>query len=109
MSDASTKKCKICGKEEPYMMSWETECYSCRKENHEREIKQQIEDGEITEVDCEDEVYCPYCGWKQVGECDDETFYVEGEYEFTCYECEKEFLIDTRASYSYSTRRKKNS
>lgn len=98
------KICKICEKERN-MMSWETECYPCKKERHEREIKQQIEDGEITSVDCEDEVYCPYCGWKQGAECDDETFYVEGEYGFTCCECEKEFWVETRVSYSYSTRR----
>jgi hypothetical protein len=99
------KICKTCGKEKKYMMSWETECYSCRKENHAREIRRQIEDGEITSVDCEDEVYCPYCGRKQEAECDDETFYVEGEYRFTCCECEKEFWVETRVSYSYSTRR----
>lgn len=39
MSDVSTKKCKTCGKEKQYLMSWETECYSCRGQRHEREIK----------------------------------------------------------------------
>lgn len=103
------KVCKTCGEEKNYMMSWETECYSCRKENQMREIRRQIEEEEITEVDCEDEVYCPYCGAVHEAECDDDRFYVEGEYEFTCYECEKEFLVDTQVSYSYSTSRKKNS
>lgn len=91
------------------MMPWETECYSCRKENHTREIRRQIEDGEITEVDCEDEIYCPYCGLGHEADCEDDRFYVEGEYEFICHECEKEFLVDTQVSYSYSTSRKKKS
>lgn len=107
MSKVITRICKTCGKEKRYMMSWETECYSCRKERNRKEIQQQIESGKITEVDCEDEVYCPYCGAVHEAECDDDRFYVEGEYEFTCYECEKEFLVDTQVSYSYSTSRKK--
>jgi hypothetical protein len=109
MSDVSTKKCKTCGKEKQYLMSWETECYSCRGKRREREIKQQVENGEITGVDYEDAIYCPYCGLKHEADCEDDRFYVEGEHEFICDECEKEFLVDTSVSYSYSTSRKKNS
>ena len=100
------KICKTCGKEKKYMLSWETECYSCRKERNKKQIQQQIEDGEITEVDCEDEVYCPYCGLDHEADCEDTTFYEDGEHEFTCHECGKVFLVDTHVSYSYSTRRK---
>ena len=98
------KICKTCGKERN-MMSWETECYPCEKERHAREIRRQIEDGEIAEVDCEDKIYCPYCGQVHEEDCEDDTFYVGGEHEFICCECEKEFLVDTHVSYSYSTRR----
>ena len=98
--------CKTCGKENKYMMSWETECYSCRKERNRKEIQQQIEDGEIMEVDCEDEIYCPYCGQVHEEDYEDDAFYVGGEHEFTCCECEKSFLVDTHVSYSYSTKRK---
>jgi transposase-like protein len=100
------KVCKTCGEEKNYMMSWETECYSCRKERNKKEIQRQIEDGEITEVDCEDEIYCPYCGLAHEEDYENEAFYIGGEHEFTCGECGKDFSVDTHVSYSYSTRRK---
>lgn len=99
------KKCETCGKES-YMFSWESECFSCRKKRNAREIRQQIEDGEIIEVDCEEEVFCPYCGLDHDVDFENDELYVEGECEFTCAECEKDFLVDVHVSYSYSTRRK---
>ena len=101
------KKCETCGKENRHMFSWETECYSCRKERNKKQIQQQIEGGEITEVDCEDEIFCPYCGLAHEEDFEDEAFYVGGEHKFTCHECEEVFLVDTHVSYSYSTRRRR--
>lgn len=100
------KICGTCGKEKQYMMSWETECYTCRKKNNAKNIQRQIEDGEITEVDCEDAIFCPYCGLEHEADCENDAFYVEGEYTFTCHECGKDFLVNTNVSYSYSTSRK---
>lgn len=65
-------------------------------------------EGVITEVDCEDEVFCPYCGLEHEADGEDDAFYVEGEHIFVCHECNKEFLVDTNVSYSYSTSRKED-
>jgi len=90
------KICKTCGKERN-MMSWETECYSCRKERNRKEIQQQIESGEITEVDCEDEIYCPHCGFVHEADCDDDRLYIEGECEFICHGCGRNLGCRLRA------------
>lgn len=92
------KKCEKCGQKR-HMFPWETECYSCG-------IKQQIKDGEITEISCEDEIYCPHCGEDYEIDVDNCELYVEGEYELVCYECRKPFSVEVRVSYSYSTYKK---
>lgn len=98
------KTCGTCG-EKRHMFSWETECYSCRTEKHKKELKRQIEDGEITETDCEDEVYCPYCGEEYEQDVDDYELYNEGETELVCPECDKLFVVEVSVSYSYATKR----
>lgn len=97
------KKCEGCGQEK-YILSWDKICYSCQKEKHKEDIAQQIKEGEITEIECESDIYCPHCGEEY--EIDDEYhLYSEGEYELVCQGCEKPFVVEIWVSYSYSTRR----
>lgn len=86
------------------MSSWENECYSCRKETHRREIIEQIKSGEIIETDCEDDIFCPHCGY--VYEIDDEYYLREdGEHRMQCPDCEKDFIVTTSVSYCFGTSR----
>ena len=102
----SDKICPICGKNK-ITFPWEDMCYSCQREQHEREIKEQIQSGHETETSYEDEIYCPWCGKKLYFEpCYDyELLYAAGDHEAECPECGKPFTVDTSVSYSYSTRR----
>ena len=98
------KNCLVCGKES-YLMSWETECFSCKNKKYNNKISQQIKDGEIDSVDCEDEIFCPYCG--EINEVNDNyEIYEDGEHDFTCCDCEKEFTVTTNISYSFDTKRR---
>ena len=51
----------------------------------------------------EDFIICPYCGEKHEDNFEDKCFQNEGEHEFECYECKKEFKVETEISVSYST------
>lgn len=101
-------KCEVCGKPID-VLSWDRKiCYSCRKAEYAAEIKRQITSGEKTEVDCESEIYCPYCGEEiELEPCDDsDILYCDGEHEVECPLCEKVFIVNTSVSYSYDTSRK---
>lgn len=99
------KACAICGKIKN-MLSWETKCYSCQISEHKKEIASEIQNGEIIETDCEDEIYCPWCGACYEPSDWDGAMYEEGEHEEVCDECERPFEITVNVSYSYDTKRK---
>jgi len=99
----SKRECPGCGKEAD-LMTWETNCYRCRQKDYSNGIMAEIISGEKEETYCEDEVYCPHCGEVQtMTDCWDH--YEEGEHEYTCQDCDKEFVIDTTVRYLFSTRR----
>jgi transposase-like protein len=99
------KLCEKCGKEfTPFL--YDTMCYSCKKKKHQEDIADEIKNGETDETDCEDEIYCPYCGELYEPDCEYE-LYEEGEHDLTCGECDKEFIVTVNISYSYDTKRKK--
>ena len=102
------KKCKLCGKEMWFALSWETECYSCRKKAYKNELISNIESGEITETFSEDSVFCPYCGCEHEPDGESDEFYVDGSYLFECVNCDEEFELETNISISYSTSRKED-
>lgn len=97
------KQCKICGKVAE-MLSWEDECYACKKKQHMKDVLQDIQEGHDTS--CEDEIYCPWCS--VIIECDADTpeAYEDGTHTIDCPECGKEFMLETSVSFSYSTSRK---
>lgn len=80
----------------------------CQSEKHKRELKEQIEDGEIEETSYEDEIYCPWCGEEIYYEPADDydILYSEGDHRDICPACGKPFSISTSVSYSYSTTRR---
>ena len=96
------KQCKICGKVAE-MLSWEDECYICKKKQHMKDVLQDIQEGRDTS--CENEIYCPWCG-TEIERCEMNEAYNEGRYIIDCPECGKEFVLETSVSYSYSTSRK---
>ncbi len=99
-----SKICKDCGKVFNGL-SFEDECYTCRKDRYYKTIKQQLLDGEEDSTDCENEVICPWCG--EIYEIDDEYhLYEDGEHNLVCPNCEKRFLVNTSVSFSFSTERK---
>ena len=69
---------------------------------------------DLTKYDEDEEIYdrhyaiCPYCGYKNEGDCEDFEFYNDGLYKFTCKDCEKTFNLETYISYSYTTSKIKN-
>lgn len=96
--------CKECGKMIMVCSFEEELCFSCKKKKYRNDAKRNVENGEVTEFDCEDEIYCPYCG--EVYEIEDEyELYIEGEHEVECPFCERAFTVNVNVSYSYDTRR----
>jgi transposase-like protein len=92
-------KCCKCDKESGYNLY----CPGCKVKNDERKkelIADQLEDGEFV---CEDEIYCPYCGYEHEADGSDNE---EGEHDYECSHCEKDFVLETSVCISYSTRRR---
>lgn len=96
------KQCKICGKVAE-MLSWEDECYACKKKQHMKDVLQDIQEGRDTSY--EEEIYCPWCG-VEIECCEMDEAYNEGQYAIDCPACGKEFMLETSVSFSYSTSRK---
>ena len=65
-------------------------------------IRQKLQSGDMTQTDSEDTILCPYCGHD---DRDDRNQW-EGEHEFTCSSCGKEYDCSIEISISYSTSRK---
>ena len=97
------KQCKICGKVAE-MLSWEDECYVCKKKQHVKDVLQDIQEGRDTS--CEDEIYCPWCGVILACDADTPEAYEDGTHVIDCPECGREFALETSVSFSYSTSRK---
>lgn len=97
--------CEKCGKETYVVFGWERSiCHKCREEEHAEELREQILSGEIDCTDCEDNIYCPWCGERY--EIDNEySLYVDGSHDVTCYNCSKKFEVTTNVSYSFDTER----
>ena len=98
------KQCPICNKRECFR--WESACDICKTIQNGDKIKREILDGERDSTDCEDSIYCPYCG--EIYEpcyADDSDLWVEGESERECGVCDKKFNIYVNVSHSYDTSR----
>ena len=76
--------------------------YAKRESERIESIKQKLQSGDMTETDSEDTILCPYCGYDDR----DDRYAGEGEYEFTCSSCGKEYDCSIEVSISYSTSRK---
>lgn len=61
-----TYNCKICGKEiHEYSHTYENDlCYSCQKEMREQQQAQALQSNDITETFYEDDIVCPWCGYR---------------------------------------------
>ena len=77
------------------------QCKECYKAEIEKQISDFAESETSTEY--EDSAICPYCGHSHEGNGESECFYQDGEVEFTCDHCNKDFKLTTNVSYSYST------
>lgn len=103
---SEVKNCLKCGKEfTDYWPHLETMCVTCRRKAYDEEMGRKLSSGEETSTDCESDVYCPWCGTKIEGDCEDREFYEEGTWAYTCPECGKEFCLSTSVSYYYDTDR----
>lgn len=98
------KICITCGREFDAFLN-EKECFSCHRKTHETERKQAILSGEITEIDDEEDIVCPWCGEAFETDGEDSRTYTEGGYEYRCPECEKTFYLETSVSITHSTSR----
>ena len=64
---------------------------------------------DLTKYDEDEEIYwtdgavCPYCGFLHVPDCESDEFYRDGDYEWTCENCDKVFKMETYISYNYTT------
>lgn len=66
---------------------------------------------DVTGFNEDEEIYwsnaavCPYCGFINEQDCETSAFYNDGNWEFTCGNCDKTFRMETYISYSYTTRK----
>lgn len=82
---------------------YEKECYSCHKESVAQERKTAILSGEITEMEGEDDIVCPWCGESFETDGEDSRTYQAGGYEYKCPECDKTFYLETYVTITYDT------
>lgn len=98
--------CKICGKEiSEYSYKFHnSRCYFCEKKIKEQEQARKLQSNEETETAYENDIVCPWCGCHI--EDDDGTFVSQGDGEYDCPECGKEFYFQADIEVTYSTQRK---
>jgi hypothetical protein len=48
---------------------------------------------------------CPYCGCQKHGETEDITYAPDEEWENTCYDCDKTYLVNTNVQYTFDTKK----
>lgn len=102
----SDYKCINCGREiDSFDYKYQNQlCFSCAKKERQRKLAEKLQEDEETETDFEDEVVCPYCGYRMQDDCGD--FVSEGSGEYDCPECGKTFEFEAHIEVTYSTRRK---
>lgn len=100
--------CKICGKEisEYSCIFHDGMCYSCEDKIKEEEQAKKLQNNEETETSYEQDIVCPWCGCHF--EDDDGYFVSEGDGEYDCPECGKEFYFQADIEVTFSTQRKEN-
>lgn len=101
---ADKKVCSSCGELFVSILG-DTLCSSCKVKRHNNEISRQISDGEIEETSFESIIFCPWCGEIHETEDDDYELYSDGEHKCYCGFCEKDFIVNTYVSHSFSTRK----
>ncbi len=71
----------------------------------ENALNNKIEAWNSEEHDLEytDKAICPNCGCEHEADGEQEEFYMDGDHEIQCGECEYEFSMQTHVSISYST------
>jgi hypothetical protein len=99
------KKCIKCHKDEQWFRS--EFCFSCTREEDERRLTDNILSGEVVETECEDDIFCPWCGTRHDPFDVDESYSCmdEDEHINQCYECGREFTYRANVSITFSTRR----
>lgn len=102
----SEYKCKVCGKEiGEYEHSWNNGmCFDCIREEQHKNLSAMLQKNLQTSTDYEDEIVCPYCGYRME---DTESYYIgQGQGEDECPECGKTFDFEVHIEVTYSTSRK---
>ena len=100
--------CKVCGKQiSEYEHDWKDGlCFGCYERQQEMKLASKLQNNIVTETNCEQDIVCPYCGYRM--EDDDSYFIREQEGEYECPECEKTFYFQACIDITYSTQRKEN-
>lgn len=101
----SEYKCRICGNAIDSFQHYlgNDLCYSCSKKKYQDSLAKSLQENEETETFCEDEIVCPYCGYRM--QDDDGYFEREGSGEYECEKCGNTFEFEAEVEVSYSTRR----
>lgn len=100
--------CKECGEEisEYTNSSNRGMCYSCSQNAYYSDLADRLKENEEIETCFEDDIICPYCGYRIQ---DDECYYErEGYGEDECPECGKAFYFQAHIQITYSTTRKED-
>lgn len=105
---SEVKMCKRCGKPKR-MLSWESICFQCMKEENLENTQKAVRDaspGEEVDTWSDDYVVCPHCGEAletNLGYEDFPEIYEEGSHRLTCPGCDSDFTLNTHVSYSWDT------
>ncbi|HFI0607024.1 TPA: hypothetical protein ACGO4H_001713 [Streptococcus suis] len=99
------KMCIKCHKDNQWFRS--EFCFSCMKDENERQLTDRILSGVVVETEYEDDIVCPWCGTRYDSFDVDEnySFVDEGEHVTHCYECDHDFTYQADVSITFSTRR----
>ena len=102
----SNYKCKNCGREiSKYDHDYRDGiCFLCHKERYYDDLAQSLAENEETETECEDEIICPYCGYRM--QDDDGYFLQERDGDYECDNCGKTFNFTVNVEVTYSTSRR---
>mgnify|MGYP002521752005 CR=1 FL=1 len=98
-------KCKVCGKPiSEYDYKYRNRmCIRCQVDETYRQQAAALQNDEETETEYEDDIVCPWCGYRM--QDDDAYFVSEQSGEYDCPECGKMFHFDADIEVTYSTRR----
>ena len=129
-----SERCYVCEGTEPYYMSKRCEkhdvcltcgkkrkdltgypwghkggfvCQDCEEKRRADKIEKFAKENENEEDFYDDNVsICPYCGHGNTDDDGAEEYHMDGDYEMVCGECDSEYSMSTRISYSYTTSKK---